>query len=39
MTTGRTITDAGEHELKGLARRRPLYRLTGDNPASDVDAV
>jgi hypothetical protein len=39
MTMGVTITDVGEHELKGLARRRRLYRLTGDNPASDVDAA
>jgi class 3 adenylate cyclase/mannose-6-phosphate isomerase-like protein (cupin superfamily) len=32
--SGLSTAGAGEHELKGLAGRRQLYRLTGDNPAT-----
>lgn len=34
--SGLSFSDAGEHELKGLAGRRRLYRLTGDGPVSDT---
>jgi class 3 adenylate cyclase len=37
--SGLTFSDAGEHELKGLAGRRRLYRLTGDLSAFESDAA